>query len=1369
MTSKEIFEAIDLEKVGPELKTKLLTLEKATEGFTNDRVDARMDSVMNAFYNSIKDKKPEALKNIEVKEAVAEEVVVKTVNGKKKTTTRKVKRKVAGKRKKNTRKTPTPSKPLTKVTVSTIASEIRKPNETWSDALSRAKEIFRKRKDEQKAKSKKALDELRDFMKSDKYLKGWPRTYGKEKPDNDLERDLSRKALAPGRRVSKKTGKVYYENRDNRSDREANAFPRKIYLKGGGELPKGTKYYGLNEIESITLKGGETFNYYMDSKMSPVSGIYVSPKAKIVKDEFQTELKFEKGGLNKSEFFYVPQREVESVKLDETLHDGKVIDGNFLLNGVWMQKSSRTLQLEKEIRNRMKKYELGGEVYVEPTIIQNNPDYLVGTETMYEMFELGGEVMVQPTILQNNPDYITSTATMGEWFEKGGSVGKSWKPINAVYYDSNDYNYPYTLIIGNLAWGISEEFDEPVFRGNIQKEFFMSTWDFAQKSGFMMADAQLPTNVFDKVKAIRSKDFDTLRGKRYPINPNDYPAFFEKGGSIGFEGLARKVGKRYEGKPVPSDYQSEYGKTYSKEEAMEVGRKVAAKVYRQQQAKMAKGGVVYLYYGGEQPDEMMKAANESEAANIAMKMGAEHYYFVAQMAKGGYVAVSENNGYWYIMSTPSSKEKAQQVIDMGIPRGEVGKVVTIEEAKAYNKVIGREYLEKGGYVAVSENNGYWYIMSTPSSKEKAQQVIDMGVPRGEVGKVVTIEEAKAYNKVIGREYLEKGGSVSSSDKVWSVKVMLDDKEVENFMVRARSLKEARMMVEDYHEAKMEAKYGDDIYFEIKEAMAKGGQVDPLEKRVQKLQRELNSPRLRTFIEGDDSEEQKAREKEREEKLKEFYEVLAELRQKDAVMAKGGALYHRLMPGDEVLEIYKDYLIIENDEDFIYVIDFRPEVAKRIQVEEIEGENTIEAAKRVADRDFEYSKYAMGGSLEVHGLEEGDLIVEDEGAYINVLSEDGKIYYVDLGRGERSTEPPLPFEYGGKVKVFNIGTLAAKYGKKPQVVLEALREGADVEEEHTRDRVKAMQIAFDHLDEDFFYYPKLKAAQGGVDFEDYYEKGGQVPEQFLDSKGERKIDPKSIEELTDYVMALPQTKSIYFNEEAGEYVPSRRKLHADIINTFKKEVVCITEGQPIAIFMGGSPASGKSSFLRKYSPYLLKEEILKVDADEIRAMLPEYEGYNAAQTHLETKDIVNTLLSDRNIGIPCDFDLIYDGTMNSVKSYIPLMDILRKRGYKIFIVYMDNVPKDVIIKRALERYQKSGRFVPLEVIEDFFEKGKTAFNELKKDVDGYMVIDGSNQDYKIIEQGGIKLPQNREYSMLGEKIEPKDIPALYKKGGKTKKA
>jgi len=69
------------------------------------------------------------------------------------------------------------------------------------------------------------------------------------------------------------------------------------------------------------------------------------------------------------------------------------------------------------------------------------------------------------------------------------------------------------------------------------------------------------------------------------------------------------------------------------------------------------------------------------------------------MANGGYVAVAEKDGYWTIMSKPTSKEKAQKQIDLGVPRGEVGKVVTLEQAKAHKKVIGREYLADGGYMA----------------------------------------------------------------------------------------------------------------------------------------------------------------------------------------------------------------------------------------------------------------------------------------------------------------------------------------------------------------------------------------------------------------------------------------------------------------------------------------------------------------------------------------------------------------------------------------------------------------------------------------------------------------------------------------------
>jgi predicted ABC-type ATPase len=296
----------------------------------------------------------------------------------------------------------------------------------------------------------------------------------------------------------------------------------------------------------------------------------------------------------------------------------------------------------------------------------------------------------------------------------------------------------------------------------------------------------------------------------------------------------------------------------------------------------------------------------------------------------------------------------------------------------------------------------------------------------------------------------------------------------------------------------------------------------------------------------------------------------------------------------------------------------------------------------------------------------------------------------------------------------------------------------------------------------------------IDYSDYYAEGGKIDnsiplkirKEIYDQDGERRIDERAIEVLTDYAENLPQTKDLNTDPKTGQYYPERQKLHLKIMDSFKKDLICIQNDEPIAILMGGSPASGKSTFLRKYAPYLLKEEILKVDADEIRAKLPEYKGWNATSTHLETKDIVNTLLSDRTIGIPCKYDVIYDGTMNSVKSYIPLMALLKKLGYKIFIVYIDKVDEAVVKKRALERYKKSGRFVPMAVIDDFFTRGKSALNELKDKADGYMIVDGSGGDYSVIERGGMRLPKRRAYSKLGVPIAELAKQSKMEEGGAT---
>lgn len=73
------------------------------------------------------------------------------------------------------------------------------------------------------------------------------------------------------------------------------------------------------------------------------------------------------------------------------------------------------------------------------------------------------------------------------------------------------------------------------------------------------------------------------------------------------------------------------------------------------------------------------------------------------------------------------------------------------------------------------------------------------------------------------------------------------------------------------------------------------------------------------------------------------------------------------------------------------------------------------------------------------------------------------------------------------------------------------------------------------------------------------------------------------------------------------------------------------------------------------------------------------------------------------------------------------------------------------KRALERYKKTGRYVPMDVIDDFFKvlpdkggltMGQYALNQLKEYVDGYIVIDGLTG--QIISKGGEQMPEQRVY-------------------------
>lgn len=129
-------------------------------------------------------------------------------------------------RKPRVKKVVEPKTPTTgKNTAMALAKEIRKDGEKWTDAVKRASSEMKKGTKQIKKSTNTELKKLLALVKKRKELKGISGT--------DLKRDSSRKAKPRGKRVSK-DGNVYYENRDNRTDRLSPNYPKNAPLLAGG-------------------------------------------------------------------------------------------------------------------------------------------------------------------------------------------------------------------------------------------------------------------------------------------------------------------------------------------------------------------------------------------------------------------------------------------------------------------------------------------------------------------------------------------------------------------------------------------------------------------------------------------------------------------------------------------------------------------------------------------------------------------------------------------------------------------------------------------------------------------------------------------------------------------------------------------------------------------------------------------------------------------------------------------------------------------------------------------------------------------------------------------------------------------------------
>ena len=225
------YESIDQSKLS-EATIKILNRVKTiTADFTAD--DAKNNDIAEKVMNEILKKNPDAVKIVkrEPKAKPAPKKIHKAKGTHKAKATHKA--------------TPAPATKTSNNNIMSVAKEIQKTGESWKDAMERAKQVLKERKEQNVQKSRTEMEKLLALVRTKKELKGFA--------NSDIKRDSVRTSKVKGSRVvtregftsnqyaqnvPNKLGRKYYESRENRSDRLAPNYQKDMpLLAKGGVLP----------------------------------------------------------------------------------------------------------------------------------------------------------------------------------------------------------------------------------------------------------------------------------------------------------------------------------------------------------------------------------------------------------------------------------------------------------------------------------------------------------------------------------------------------------------------------------------------------------------------------------------------------------------------------------------------------------------------------------------------------------------------------------------------------------------------------------------------------------------------------------------------------------------------------------------------------------------------------------------------------------------------------------------------------------------------------------------------------------------------------------------------------------------------------
>lgn len=205
-----------------------------------------------------------------------------------------------------------------------------------------------------------------------------------------------------------------------------------------------------------------------------------------------------------------------------------------------------------------------------------------------------------------------------------------------------------------------------------------------------------------------------------------------------------------------------------------------------------------------------------------------------------------------------------------------------------------------------------------------------------------------------------------------------------------------------------------------------------------------------------------------------------------------------------------------------------------------------------------------------------------------------------------------------------------------------------------------------------------------------------------------------------------SKLLKDSEDAKEFIKKNKSL---LFKKFASDKIYKPNDKPISLFMAGSPGAGKT----EYSKALIEiaknsaNPIVRIDADEIREIIPQYNGANSdvvqAAASIGVHKLYDYALKNR-------LNVMIDGTFASFEiSHRNIKRSLsRDRSVGIYYVYQEPL---VAWEFTKKREKLEGRKVPKKVFIDSFINARKNVAKIKstfKDrIKIYLVIKNYNNN------------------------------------------